>query len=530
MAKATDRVRITVLGPFRVEAGCGSDITPKGAKNQALLAILALSPDMARPRRWLEDRLWSTFGPEQASANLRQALSKLRSALGGEILLADRTTVSLDPARVAVDLLETVLPEDPRTELLQGLDVRDPEFEEWLRMERAELERLVARARPGTARGVLIGVRSEAQNPGRDPMLGEILANQIGENIAEHVRAWRQAEDGALPGAPPADVNVVTQVVPDGNGHTIFIKAVHQPSARILYSKLLHLDRIEDILETQETVAKTVFEAADHVVGKIPLVLDSNRAEARATSLSRLALYRMFSFESDSLREAWGLMNQAFQHDENGLYLAWGSMIRLTQMMEMPAADQAALLEEADALQARALEMNADNPLVHAIVSKVRGTTLGDPVGVLEEAQIALERNKASAFAWKSLAEAYMLAGRLDEAFDASAKACRIAAGSPFRHYWDTGHCVIAVACNRPDEAIVAGEAAARAAPLSRPALRHLLALYAMRGQLDKAHAVAAKLAKIEPGFSLDRIVNDESYPVRTLRNKGLLEPIRALL
>ena len=90
--------------------------------------------------------------------------------------------------------------------------------------------------------------------------------------------------------------------------------------------------------------------------------------------------------------------------------------------------------------------------------------------------------------------------------------------------------CIIAIACNRAQEAIEAGEAAARSAPLSRPAHRHLLALYALDGQLDKAQATAVKLAKIEPGFTLDQIVNDESYPVRTLRRNGLLEPIRALL
>lgn len=530
MKDSADRIRISVLGTFRVETENGADITPKGAKNQALVAILALSPDMSRPRRWLEDRLWSTFASEQAGANLRQALSKLKSLLGGEIVLSDRAAVSLNPGRVTVDLHDAVLPEDPRTELLQGMDVRDPEFEDWLRMERAELARLVKQATPGAARGILIGVRSEAERPGRDPMLGEILANQIGENIGEQVRAWRQAEEGTSAEATATDVNVITQVVPDSSGHTIFIKALHQSSGRILYSKLLHLDRIEDILESREIVAKTVFEAADHVIGKIPLVLDSNRAEARATSLARLGLYRMFSFETDSLREAWGLMNQAYQHDENGIYLAWGSLIRLTQMMEMAEADEAALMEEAVDLHHRALEMNADNPLVHAIVSKVRGTALGDPVGVYEEAQLALDRNRSSAFGWKAMAEAYMLAGRMDEAFDTSAKACRIAAGSPFKHWWDTGHCVIAVACNRPDEAIAAGEAAARAAPLSRPALRHLLALYALRGQLDKAYEIANKLAKIEPGFSLDRIVNDATYPVRTLRNKGMLDPIRALL
>ena len=99
-------IRISVPGPLRVQSAEGLQVTPKGAKNQALLALLALSPDMARPRRWLEDKLWSTFGPEQASANLRQALSKLRTALGedADALMADRSSVSLDVSRVTVDL------------------------------------------------------------------------------------------------------------------------------------------------------------------------------------------------------------------------------------------------------------------------------------------------------------------------------------------------------------------------------------------------------------------------------------------
>lgn len=532
---SAQRIQVTVLGHFQVRDGAGAPLTPKGAKNQALLAMLALSPEMTRPRRWLEDKLWSTFGPEQASANLRQALSKLRHALGdaSEILQADRTDVRLDPRRVAVDLLEEVVPEDDRTDLLQGMDVRDPEFEDWLRQERAALSAKLAKASPSDSRGILINCRVTAEKPGRDQMMGEVLANQIGENIAEQVRAWRQSETDLplLSTAPMSDILISTQLIENTDGgHALFIKATHQPSARILYSKLQQLQRLEDILTAEIGVSRTVFEAADQIIGKLPHVLDKDRPETRSTALSRLGLYRMFSFEKDALREAYGLMDQAFKRDENGVYLAWASMIRLTQMMEMAEEDQQPLLEEAVDLHYRAMELAPDNVLVHAIVSKVRGTALGDTAGVLDLAQNAVERNPANAFAWRSLADALMLAGDHEGAFDASARACKIARTSPFKHYWDVGHCIISIACNRPQEAIEAGEAAARNAPLSRPAHRHLLALYALEGQLDKAQSVAEKLAKIEPGFTLDRLVNDDSYPVRTLRNKGLLDPIRALL
>ena len=186
--------------------------------------------------------------------------------------------------------------------------------------------------------------------------------------------------------------------------------------------------------------------------------------------------------------------------------------------------------EEAIAFNHTAMEHGADNALVQAIVSKVRGTAQRDSAGAYDLAEIALERNRSSAFAWQSWAEANMMTGQTEAALVASRRGRHIARTSPFRHWWDLGHCLIAIACNRPHEAIEAGEAAARAAPLSRPAHRTLLALYAMDGQLEKAEMVAKKLAKIEPGFSLDRILNDESYPVKTLRNKGLLEPIKALL
>lgn len=534
MDKNADHISIAVLGPFQVLNQTGDVMTPKGAKNQALLALLALSPSMSRPRRWLEDKLWSTFAPEQASANLRQALSKLRAALSPnqDILQTDRTTVRLSVQKVRVDLLDDILPIDERAELLQGLDVRDPEFEEWLRMERAELLAHISRAKPKPATGILINCQAITQNAGRERIMGEVLANQIGESISEQVRAWRQSSDSPelAEYLPSADIAVQAQLLPDDGGHSIFIKAVHQTSGRILYSKLQHVARLNDILETEQSIGKTIFEAADQIIGKLPQVLDGTLPETRATALSRLGLYRMFSFERAALREAYGLMTQAYEHDQNGVYLAWSGLIRTIQIMELSEENPEALREEAIALHYKALELGADNSLVRALAGKVRGTALADSAGFFELAEQAVDRNPANAIAWNSLAEAYMRLGKFDLALEASKRASHIASSSPFKHWWDTGRCLIAISCNKPDEAIEAGEAAIRSAPLSRPAHRHLLALYALKGDLIKAKAVADKLTKIEPGFTLDRLVNDANYPVRTLRGAGMLDPIRAIM
>lgn len=533
MTKATQTLLLTTVGPLHLAGPDGEELTPKGTKAQALIALLALSPGMSRPRRWVEDKLWSTFGPEQAGANLRQALMKMRSSLKGyaDVLITDRNTVALDTNLISVDLLDGELPVDTPYELLEGMDVRDPEFEEWLRLERAQLEARLAAARPTKATGLLVQCRSEVIGGDMNTMVADILANQVGENIAEYVRAWRQAPPPEeLVDETKGDLDIACNILGTEGGHSLFIKATHVPTGRILYSKLHPLARLEDIVTSEQSIAAIVFEAADRVVGKLPQILDSSVPEARATALSRLAMYRMFSFEADALREADGLLKQAHDVDGNGIYLAWRSLIRTIQYIELMGSDQKSLIDEAAELNVLAMEQASDNPLVQALISQVRVATLGDAAGAVDLAEQAVERNPASGFAWQSMSSAEMLKGDPKKAFEHSARARAIARFSPFRQWWDLCHCIVSIACDNPGEAIEAGEAAARSAPSFRPAHRHLLALYAMGGEYEKANATAQKLRQIEPGFSLEKMLEDENYPVRTLRRNGMLEPLRNLL
>jgi len=127
-----DRVQFHVRGPFRVTEPGGADITPKGSKLRGLLLLLLTSPTGTRARVWLQDKLWSDRGRAQGAASLRQAVFQTRRAFGTykDILSADRLEVALALGRIRIC-------EDGSGEFAEGLDVRDEEFERWLRIERS---------------------------------------------------------------------------------------------------------------------------------------------------------------------------------------------------------------------------------------------------------------------------------------------------------------------------------------------------------------------------------------------------------
>jgi hypothetical protein len=136
-------MHIRLIGLFQVLDETGRDRTPRGAKSRALLAMLCQTPGHRRPRRWLEGRLWSDRGAEQASGSLRQALTELRKALGPLALLleSDRDCVALHG--FATDLDND--PDEARAALLQGrdflegIDIHDNAFLEWLAEERVRV-------------------------------------------------------------------------------------------------------------------------------------------------------------------------------------------------------------------------------------------------------------------------------------------------------------------------------------------------------------------------------------------------------
>jgi TolB-like protein/Tfp pilus assembly protein PilF len=150
---------LTLLGPFALRLADGKAVDLPGQKDRALLAILALSAGATHPRDKLAGLLWGDRGEAQARDSLKHALNKLRQSLVGVTpapLIADRQSVRLDGAGLAIDAarFEALLRDGTPAaleeaialyagDLLDGSNIRDSGFEDWLTAERRRLRRLL---------------------------------------------------------------------------------------------------------------------------------------------------------------------------------------------------------------------------------------------------------------------------------------------------------------------------------------------------------------------------------------------------
>ena len=160
-------MQISLLGGFRVQYGLDQYVELSGRKDCALLGFLAVSPGLPCPRDRLAALLWGNSGDRQARDSLKQALLRLRrslslasTGLASTIpLVASRHSVTLDRDSVTVDvgafeqLLSGRTPEALeqalalyRGDLLDGIHVREPAFEDWLLVERQRLRGLAVDA------------------------------------------------------------------------------------------------------------------------------------------------------------------------------------------------------------------------------------------------------------------------------------------------------------------------------------------------------------------------------------------------
>ena len=93
------RLRLSVLGPFRLEAD--AEIALPSRKAQALLAYLALPAGRPHRRDKLASLLWADRGDTAARHNLRQALSLIAKAIGPASTDAAAMVTNAD--RIAID-------------------------------------------------------------------------------------------------------------------------------------------------------------------------------------------------------------------------------------------------------------------------------------------------------------------------------------------------------------------------------------------------------------------------------------------
>lgn len=534
MAKTQNPVRFRLGGRFAVFAPDGAVLTPRSAKAQAVLALLALSPTFDRGRLWLQGLLWATRGPEQAAASLRQALAEIRRALAdhADLLQADRQGVTLTR-----DLIDVQLPEG-EAELLEGMLLREPAFDSWLRQERVRLTGRPAHfsvdapgmsfvQRPQATRPAILFVADTAdRSPMRlfEDLFIDVVARSLREALSVDVYTL-----GSLPRSERVVKVVVQSFRPDPQ--RIGLRARIEDSG----THLLHWSGAKT---TEARGAPPIDDPEMVVLGNqlIDALADAltlpraDHTERRdANLLGRLALRKIFTMRPAELLAADALLAEAYAMDPRAAHLAWRAQLRAIQLVERHAGCSQATRDEAEALCQQALEAEAGNSMVLAAVSNARIILDEDVIACQELARRSVELNPANPLAWDSLATAKLYAGQFEAAHLLAVKAQQLSATAPHKFWWDMGRCITAALTGRADEAMRMAEISGAQSPDFRPPLRYLTAMYAARGMEEEALRMAKRLQKLEPDFTIEALAKDMNYPVGALRRSDLLKADRLL-
>jgi hypothetical protein len=532
-------LRIVLSGRFAVIAPASGDLTPVGAKSQALLALLATSPDRTRTRRWLAEKLWSDRAPEQASGSLRQALTDIRATLGNHsgLLGADRQKVWLSTTGVAVEVTEAATPE-----FLEGIDVRDREFGLWLRLERQRRQSpqpmdpaMVADGPPHhafapqvrramAARPQVIMLRSQPASDALallEDLLIDCVALSLRETLGLFVYSRRPSQ------LPARWIDVSVQAFVTGTGKRgLRVRASEGETGRLLWTggsaPLPASGPMADDLETI-LFANQVVEALGDALTLTP----ASGVPNDLLAVQRLAMRKMWSMQPGRMAEAEALFALADQMEPRGLIKAWQAQLRVFRMIERHDGTDPAMREEALEFCAQAMEREPNNSMVLAVVAYARNALDSDPLASVELAKRSVRINPVNPVAWDSLSIAKLYSGHLAEAHEIAQRVQKMGAMRPNRFWWDMGLCVTAALTGNESLALQMARSSSAQAPDFRAALRYVVALSAGRDIPDVAMAAAERLRRLEPDFTFDALAHDPAYPVGALRRGGLLQSDR---
>lgn len=530
--KMTQRYRVNYFGTFALIAPDGRNVTPKGSKAKALLAMLCDVAEMRRGRRWLEGRLWASRSATQASGSLRQTLTEIKAAFDQDthVFGADRLEVWLDPECILTDLSDDEKARNSGRDLLEGLEIREEMFQEWLDGFRARhtpdavsQQNLNLTAAPNA-----IQIRAIQTERGStlEKITSDIIADQVAKNIEERLSAQRYSSANAEAQDVSPDLEIRCNVAEDGSKRIVFLQVHHGADGRILFSG--HRNVTGDFSDaiSADVVQGLVHSAVSKINHRMPSVFDLKRPEVAAAGFTSLGLRKLSRFDPKGLDEAQGHFEQAHDTDANGIYLAWRAFARMAQVVEGGGHEQQAHLEEVKKLTSDTLQSSSDNGLAVALVALTRIMLKDDLNASAELAQKAILWNDNNLFARQTLAIAHSAVGDTEKAYQLSSACQNSYPQDDLAHLWDLYHSLVCISSGRLDEARIAAHRASKAAPTFVAPRRQLIALCANAGDLDAARVHLNAMRSLEDDFSLDRYLNDPDYPIASLRNAGLILPL----
>jgi tetratricopeptide (TPR) repeat protein len=536
-----------LIGPFAIERAGGMNVALYGKRAKALLALLALAPNGTRSRKWLQSKLWSTRGEEQGAASLRQELFELRKSLrnaGLEVLTADRELVQLDLKSIDLDYSNDRSRSASTDDLLEGLDIRDPEFEEWLREQRSKWRRLLAEQSSAPTRSTAgepnnhlaasrpcIGLVFDTQP---NDVAGAVVGNLVLDLVARSVLNFEVVDlvDFRVPSTtlrapsekalPEWLLQAKTSVL--GSNVCVSISLLAPGDNQLLWTHTEFLDLADvgasENLRLMAFTNNAVFAVLDLVLNPRFIRTDCRH---RASRLAFTAIRQVLGMPDADVDAAERMLAEAYALDPKSTYLGWLLFVFCTRLGESWVRRSPEFHDQVREHARRAIETDSFNPITLALTAHTYSFFFHEYPYALELLDRAVTINPAQSICWDLRALTLGYLGDVELGYKDAMRARALCGPPPYRYLIDTTCCILSTLNGRFEEGIEHGKRVLAQQPNYMPALRYTAACYGHLGQWAEAARTVDFLRKREPNFSAEKI-SDQDYPIAGVLGVSIIQ------
>lgn len=543
-----------LLGSPRLVRDDDVDVSPRMLKSRCLLAFLALRHGAPTERARLQDLLWSTRSTKCGRDSLKKALADIRGCFPGDHetpLLTKGGPVSLDLSDIKVDVLDDLGSSSQafdQPEFLEGVDLPDDPFNEWVRRVRINLEDRPAKASAKIGNALSSSPRNQAVQPSqlfnlailplvvmdtdqRAFHLGNLLANafiaraqQCGLYSCYDLRSGRES---AQSGAPPCDVLISIDATCLKDEYLLGFVARQVGTNRMIWSQSQALS-VQDLLQSRLEVmaSRSIDQLSERLLRFDGFGTDAHLAARQVLS----AIDHIFRLTSPDLEIAEELLQSATQKHESSVFLAWQTHLSAFKAEKNGRMANPHLLEKTRELANRALELDRQNPTTIALVAHAYSFVLRD----IETARALISGVRDQASKSALLADTMAMVEFYQGNYQAAHKLAVLAASkgrySPYRYSFTTSVAMTNLMLGNYKTAIQDAKTAILQHPVIgghvyEPTLRTLAASYGLDGQLENGRNSLMKLISQDQGFDFDQLNSIEDAP---FPNPKVLDVVRS--
>ncbi len=519
----TKLLQINLFGACIVRAtAAGGAYEIKGAKHRALLALLATAPFGRRTRAYLQNLLWGASCHDGGRQSLRTALSTIKATMGpqfDQLLSVNHTDISLDISKVEFTGA-------PRSgEFLEGIDIRDDDFNDWLQGVRQAPEPYFA---------LLSGHAPVPQAPSVLPsiavlpfrlVMGEDLHSVLGDWLAEEIcRSLSRSHlfsvishlSAREIGGQRVDLARVRRILNvdycvtgslrvSGNKVVLDADCLDTASGRILWTRQFPGDLAEflsadapAVAEIVRTIGRTIAaDAMSHAQGRSLSALGDHQLLIAGIGLMHQLKLSSFARSRDLIEE---VIRRAPAVPEAHAWLAeWYIMSIFNGWSDNSLRDTGIALD----CTARALDFDPQNSFALTIDGVVNNNLLMRLDKASERFDAALELNPNESMAW--LLSGVLSAYR-DDGADAvlrTEKALRLSPVDPFGYFFDSLAATAYLAAEDWDHALALADRSLAKNDRHLSTLRSRICALHYLGRGDEARATAVDLKRRAPEFTI---------------------------